>query len=268
MLAVTAMTLLAAASGGGEAPPRGADRGIRTHEVAPGETLSGIARRYYVTPAAVAAANRLPATGATLRPGSRLVIPPPAGEAARAASRAPSVGRGAPAAAAKARSKAGAPDAGPPEGMVQAVPDLDDVAYAFAWPIEGPITSTFGRRRQGWHRGLDIRAEPGVLVLAAAAGQVIASGAEPRYGLVVKLEHAGGFVTVYAHNTENLVTVGAVIPAGEPVATIGRTGRATSEHLHFEIRRFGRVYNPLYLLPLPPRLAQIDESEASDEGHE
>jgi murein DD-endopeptidase MepM/ murein hydrolase activator NlpD len=97
---------------------------------------------------------------------------------------------------------------------------------------------------------------------------VIASGVEPRYGLVVKLEHADGFVTVYAHNTENLVAVGARVPAGEPVATIGRTGRATSEHLHFEIRRHGRVYNPLYLLPLPPRLARIDESEASDEGHE
>ncbi len=52
---------------------------------------------------------------------------------------------------------------------------------------------------------------------------------------------------------------------GQTVATIGRTGRATAHHLHFEIRRDGRVYNPLYLLPLPPRVAKVEEGETSGE---
>ena len=86
------------------------------------------------------------------------------------------------------------------------------------------------------------------------------SGVEARYGLVVKIEHRQGFVTVYAHNDVNLVEVGDRVETGEFIALVGRTGRATTDHVHFEIRRDGRAYNPLYLLPLPPRLAQIDET--------
>ena len=91
---------------------------------------------------------------------------------------------------------------------------------------------------------------------------------EPRYGRVVKIEHDGGFVTVYAHNEENLVEAGTRVGAGDPIATIGRTGRATAHHLHFEIRRDGSVYNPLYLLPLPPRISQVEESDETEEEHD
>ena len=77
-----------------------------------------------------------------------------------------------------------------------------------------------------------------------------------------------GFLTVYAHNEENLVQTGMRVAPGDPIATIGRTGRATAHHLHFEIRRNGAVYNPLYLLPLPARVGQVDLSEESEEEHE
>jgi murein DD-endopeptidase MepM/ murein hydrolase activator NlpD len=97
---------------------------------------------------------------------------------------------------------------------------------------------------------------------------VVTSGTEPLYGRVVKIEHEDGYVTVYAHNQENLVRVGMQVAAGDPIATIGRTGHATTHHLHFEIRRNGAVYNPLYLLPLPPQVAQVDESEDPGEQHE
>jgi murein DD-endopeptidase MepM/ murein hydrolase activator NlpD len=73
---------------------------------------------------------------------------------------------------------------------------------------------------------------------------------------------------VYAHNEENLVEPGARVAAGDPIATIGRSGRATAHHLHFEIRRNGGVYNPLYLLPLPPRVARVEESGEPEEEHE
>jgi lipoprotein NlpD len=148
------------------------------------------------------------------------------------------------------------------------VPDFVDLSPLFAWPIEGPVTSTFGRRRAGWHRGIDIKAERGAVVFAAATGMVVSSDREPRYGRVVKIEHDGGFLTVYAHNEENLVEPGMRVSAGDPIATIGRTGRATAHHLHFEIRRDGSVYNPLYLLPLPPRVGQVEESDETEEEHD
>ena len=223
----------------------------RTHEVRAGDTLGAIARRYGVTVAALVAANRLASDRVVLRLGQRLVVPPPsaAGSApakpVRAAARAP----GAPA----------APRA--PANLALAVPDFPDAAPPFAWPAEGPVTSAFGRRKSGWHRGIDIKAEPGTPVQAAAAGVVVASGVEARYGRVVKVEHDGGFVSVYAHNEWNLVEVGDRVGAGETIATVGRTGRATTHHLHFEIRRDGVAWNPLYLLPLPPRIAQVDETE-------
>jgi murein DD-endopeptidase MepM/ murein hydrolase activator NlpD len=155
-----------------------------------------------------------------------------------------------------------------PRGLELTVPDFVDGAPPFAWPVEGPITSTFGRRRSAWHRGIDIKAERGAVVFAAAAGTVVASDVEPRYGRVVKIEHEDGFVTVYAHNQENLVEPGMKVAAGDPVAIIGRTGRATSEHLHFEIRRNGAVYNPLYLLPLPPQVGQVEETDEPTEENE
>jgi murein DD-endopeptidase MepM/ murein hydrolase activator NlpD len=270
-----AVLLVTAAHAASE--PRGpaAPSAARTHVVGRGETLGAIAARYKVPVAALVAANGLRGERATLRVGRHLVIPTPA-----TATRPP-----APRPAAAARPTASSrrtarvtrePDARPPRpsvtrgprGLDLAVPDFVDDTMAFAWPLDGPVSSPFGRRRSAWHRGIDIRAEPGSLILAAAPGRVVASGIEPRYGRVVKIEHDDGFVTVYAHNEENLVGAGARVAAGDPIATVGRTGRATAPHLHFEIRRNGAVYNPLYLLPLPPRVGQVEESAEPEEEHE
>src|SRR5439155_1291658 len=95
--------------------------------------------------------------------------------------------------------------------------------------VEGPVTSTFGRRRNDWHTGIDITAEPGTPVRAAAPGVVVMSGVEPRYGRVIKVEHDGGFVTIYAHNDRNLVDAGDRVAAGETIATVGRRARAGDE---------------------------------------
>jgi murein DD-endopeptidase MepM/ murein hydrolase activator NlpD len=93
---------------------------------------------------------------------------------------------------------------------------------------------------------------------------VVASGLERRYGRVVKIEHVNGFMTVYAHNDRNVVDVGDRVLSGQTIALVGRTGRATAHHVHFEIRHEGVAYNPLYLLPLPPRAAGEDESGAGE----
>ena len=232
----------------------------RVHQVTRGESLSSVARRYGVTVAALAAANRLPNDRVPLKVGQRLVIPA-AGSAGGVEKPAARVARKTGDASPRSAS------ARPPADFFFAVPDFADALTAFAWPKEGAITSSFGRRRLGWHRGIDIKGERGEAIGAAAPGVVVVSGVEPRYGRVVKIEHEHGFTTVYAHNDDNLVEVGDWVVAGQRIASLGRTGRATSYHLHFEIRREGRVYNPLYMLPLPARVAHVTETD-EDEGDE
>jgi murein DD-endopeptidase MepM/ murein hydrolase activator NlpD len=129
------------------------------------------------------------------------------------------------------------------------VPEFNGRSIDFAWPVMGPVLSGFGRRRSGWHAGVDIRAEVGTPILAAAPGTVYFSGWERSYGRVLRVEHDNGFTTVYAHNLQNFVEAGDRVEMGTVIGTVGRSGRATAYHLHFEIRHEGMVYNPLYLLP-------------------
>ena len=208
------------------------------HEVQKGETLSAIAKKYRVTVSSLVIANRLKGSRAKLSIGQRLTIVRPGGAPPLRARRAPV-------------------DERLPVSLVLSVPDFED-APTFLWPVAGSLSSTFGRRSRSWHRGIDIRADAGTPIAAAAAGVVIASGFEARYGQMVKIEHEGGFVTVYAHNERNLVDVGDEVTSGQIIARVGRTGRATGDHVHFEIRYDGRVYNPLYLLPMPPRSVQVE----------
>jgi murein DD-endopeptidase MepM/ murein hydrolase activator NlpD len=222
----------------------------RTHEVKPGDTLTAIAKKYGTTVAALVRANNLPGPDA-IKVGQHLVIPSGDAIVARRGSAPASTQSVRPASASSARA---------PTRLVLAVPDFDSSIVPFTWPVEGPVISTFGQRRSGWHGGIDIKAPLGTPVWAAAGGVVITSGVETAYGLVVKIEHRRGFVTVYAHNDVNLVEVGDRVDAGEMIALVGQTGRATTHHVHFEIRYEGLAYNPLYLLPLPPRLAQVDET--------
>jgi murein DD-endopeptidase MepM/ murein hydrolase activator NlpD len=153
-----------------------------------------------------------------------------------------------------------------PVSLVLSVPGFEEGTPPFVWPVTGPVTSTFGRRSRSWHRGVDIGADRGAPIVASAAGVVVASGFEARYGQRVMIEHEGGFATVYAHNERNLVDIGQEVSRGQVIAVVGRTGRASGEHVHFEIRYDGRVYNPLYLLPLPPRTVQIElVADSSDD---
>jgi murein DD-endopeptidase MepM/ murein hydrolase activator NlpD len=252
--------LVASASAAPPAKPA-APSAQRVHEVARGDTLTSLARRYGVSVAAIVAANRLPSDRSTLRLRQRLLIPPPE-----------TVTGDRPPARARAvrKSRDGSPrvtSVRAPTDLFFAVPDFADALTSFVWPTEGVVTSPFGRRRLGWHRGIDIKGERGDPIIASAPGVVVVSGVEFRYGRVVKIEHEHGFTTVYAHNAENLVEIGDWVLTGQRIASIGRTGRATSDHVHFEIRRDGRVYNPLYMLPLPARVAHVTET-GEEEGDE
>jgi len=233
----------------------------RTHDVVRGDSLFSVARRYGVTVPALVSANGLASDRVKLRVGQRLVIPP-----AGAVVVTTTTSRATPARPPRDASPRSAA-ARAPADFFFAVPDFADALTTFVWPKEGTITSAFGRRRLGWHRGIDIKGDRGEPITAAAPGVVVVSGVEPRYGRVVKIEHEWGFTTVYAHNDDNLVEVGDWVVGGQRIASIGRTGRATSYHLHFEIRREGRVYNPMYMLPLPARVSHVTESN-EEEGDE
>lgn len=98
------------------------------------------------------------------------------------------------------------------------------------------------------HTGVDIKAVPNDTIRAAFSGVVRMSKPYSGYGNIIVIRHYNGMETAYAHNSRNLVTVNDVVKAGDPIALAGRTGRATTEHLHFEFRVANQALNPSLLL--------------------
>ncbi|WP_439859580.1 M23 family metallopeptidase [Pseudomonas sp. MBLB4136] len=128
---------------------------------------------------------------------------------------------------------------------------LDEAEYLAGRPVlQGYISSPFGRRtdpltgRLSVHKGVDFAAKAGSDVVAVAAGVVTASGRRSGYGNTVEISHADGYVSLYAHNRENLVRVGDLVQRGQTIAKVGSTGRSTGYHVHFEVSKNGRVVNP------------------------
>jgi murein DD-endopeptidase MepM/ murein hydrolase activator NlpD len=129
---------------------------------------------------------------------------------------------------------------------IAAAPEPDGVRpRRLAWPVQGVLYSRFGKRNGQPHEGIDVAAPEGTLITAAAAGRVVFSGTQSGYGSLVILRHGGDLITVYAHASELLVREGERVSAGEPIARVGRTGRASGPHLHFEVREGTRARDPL-----------------------
>lgn len=123
-------------------------------------------------------------------------------------------------------------------------------AGAFDWPVIGALLgSPFGPRWGRHHDGIDLGAPEGTPVYAARDGRVAFSGWRRGYGRMVVLDHGGGWTSVYAHNRENLVRTGDTVRRGTLIATLGATGTASGPNLHFEIRKDGVAYDPLWYLP-------------------
>ncbi len=122
---------------------------------------------------------------------------------------------------------------------------LADGALQWPLPVAGTITSPQGYRTDpitgetSYHSGTDIAVPEGTPILAAADGTVTVANALDSwggsYGYYVKLDHGGGLTTLYAHCSSICVTAGQQVQAGEVIAYVGQTGRATGPHLHFEI---------------------------------
>lgn len=124
------------------------------------------------------------------------------------------------------------------------------------WPVKGEITSPFGfrkspfgGRRETFHEGIDIANNVGETIVAAADGKVVFAGWRPVYGKTVEIQHGYGFVTIYAHNSALLVEEGDTVKKGQPIARLGNTGRSTGPHLHFTVKKYGELKDPLIYLP-------------------
>ena len=108
------------------------------------------------------------------------------------------------------------------------------------------VTSGFGPRWGRLHAGVDVAANEGTPIRAAARGTVSErSYDEAGYGWSLKVDHGDGWETRYAHCLEIKARVGQTVRAGETVARVGNTGRSFGPHLHFEVRRNGVAIDPL-----------------------
>lgn len=113
----------------------------------------------------------------------------------------------------------------------------------WCYPMHGgKVISPYGGKRR--HSGMDIKTHALDTVYAAFSGRVRFSKPYSGYGNVIVLRHATGLETLYSHNKRNLVRIGDYVEAGQPIAIVGRTGRATTEHVHFEVRINGKAFNP------------------------
>ena len=114
----------------------------------------------------------------------------------------------------------------------------------FSPPLRGKLTSAFGQRWGKFHGGVDIAAETGTPIYAADNGKVIFAQNCGSYGLLIKIDHANGYVTYYAHCSGFAADVGDYVTKGEKIAMVGNTGNSTGPHCHFEVRNNGKQLNP------------------------
>ena len=132
--------------------------------------------------------------------------------------------------------------------------DLDLLAKdAFAFPLPGGkvISPYAGRRRN--HTGVDLKTRANDTIVAAFDGIVRLAKPYSAYGNVIVIRHYNGLETVYSHNSKHLVKPEDVVKAGTPIALTGRTGRASTEHVHFETRINGEHFNPAIIIDFETR---------------
>lgn len=215
------------------------------HTVERGQTLFNIAKVYNVSVDDIKRANDLKDT-VELKPGEKLFIPgaekamyvPPTVETANSQTVHKPVKTGRPPAqTSKDYYK-------PQNGS------YSTASQRFIWPLQGKLLQVFSTSNGSRHDGIDIKAPEGTPIKAAASGTVLYSDDTIKgYGNMIIIKHKSGFVSVYAHNSKNLVKKGQDVQQGQIIAKAGHTGYATTSHLHFEIRVHAIPKNPLLYLP-------------------
>ena len=122
--------------------------------------------------------------------------------------------------------------------------DLEKIEeHAWAYPLPNArVISPYGGARR--HSGVDLKTKPNDEIYAAFDGEVVASGPYYGYGNCIRIRHAYGLETLYSHQSKNMVKKGDKVKAGQVIGLTGRTGRATTEHLHFEVSFDGKRLDP------------------------
>ena len=118
---------------------------------------------------------------------------------------------------------------------------IEEQAWAYPLPDARVISPYGGARR---HSGVDLKTKPNDEIYAAFDGEVVASGPYYGYGNCIRIKHAYGLETLYSHQSKNMVKKGDKVKAGQVIGLTGRTGRATTEHLHFEVSFGGKRLDP------------------------
>ena len=123
------------------------------------------------------------------------------------------------------------------------------------WPVQGRVTSHYGRRMDPFngglemHRGMDIAGLYGTAVLAPADGVVMFAQRKSAYGNLIILSHGNGITTRHGHLSRFGVRPGQKIQKGDVIGYVGTSGRTTAPHLHYEVRLHDRPVNPRSYLP-------------------
>lgn len=137
----------------------------------------------------------------------------------------------------------------------------------WCYPLSGAkVISRYGGRNGRMHSGVDLKSASSNKVLAAFDGVVTMSQRYYAYGNYIKIRHANGIETCYSHNSRNLVKKGDVVKAGQVIALTGRTGRATTEHLHFECRVNGRTFDPAKLFDHSTQAVRMEQLTFTKSG--
>lgn len=130
--------------------------------------------------------------------------------------------------------------------------NIEQSAYPTGRPVHsGWLSSYFGIRKDPFtglpaeHKGLDFAGKKGNDIIATASGVVTWSDDNYGYGLMIEIDHGGGYKTRYGHNDKLLVTVGEVVEKGQVIAKMGSSGRSTGPHVHYEILKDGKAINPI-----------------------
>lgn len=134
-------------------------------------------------------------------------------------------------------------------------------------PVNGIITSGVGMRTDPidgtWrhHNGIDIAVPTGTPVQSVADGVVVYAGMRSGYGLTVLIEHDNGMITLYGHNSANLVDPGQQIKKGATIALAGSTGRSTGPHVHFEAWQAGNNITAAFMPGSGVRIASVSDAQ-------
>ncbi|MCX7979184.1 MAG: M23 family metallopeptidase [Bdellovibrionaceae bacterium] len=135
--------------------------------------------------------------------------------------------------------------------------------YKFDWPVDDArLTRGFLPRARRPHLGIDLASQKGSGIFSSHRGVVIYCGRDFRgFGRMVLIEDGYGYATLYAHLERILVSEGQRVSQGEVIGTMGRTGRATGVHLHFEVRQSKKPIDPLTVLPNGEKIARLIEKQ-------